>query len=930
MGLLEKSFNILKNPLERAYNFVRPRLEDVFNINYNTANSTPAMLAQPFKPLQNRNEVLSMPSNKIAQTKKTDPGSRFLNSMAIQSNITENNLQEKAKEGALYTLGTLIGMGNPEKTTLGAVAGPGGKGLSNIINKGVEAYKETGYLSTKLLKKLEGKTEVSKQFIQDLTNSPDLKQVEKDLIRSKLGEFGIKYKETPKIKPIKVNAKTRNYNRKAFDDYLDSIEGDTIPATHETSLENAKNILKNGADDNEIFSSLGYNKKPDFYTGDDGVRIFFEIPKKEVKADPKVFGQKYFISLDTMDHSAFPFEGNGGHISSPFKKEWITDVVDKNGNSIINSDKINVQQFADSVKAELLPLKGTLTGKNSEGITLSNEVRGNVKNYFTRTWESPIKTSAGNVHERWLEKTDNYFGHTRIEDMVDNQTRRVIEVQSDLYQKGNLEREAMTYASRELPENVNWKGEQHKLIENKATLLGEIPSNIKIQAKDGSIKWVDFKKLSSENKDLFYSNEKANELSKLQQYNNPTAHFRMVREEIKQAAIDGKTKLQFPTGETAMKIEGLGNQVNFEIRGKSIYDTIPVTKDNLKIGQEIVGQGNNWIITDVLGDGKFKAVPKDAREKALNTIKEMYGEVNEVELKELLLEETQSLVEQFDISGKVDTNNPIYKFYEKDLGRYLTNNYKAKIVVDNKGVKWYEVDVNPEVAKKPIEAFGLGGLGLGLLLGKEKERQAEVDTEWHNMRIKKMHSESVKKHELIKQEQANKIKDEIRKKHLNYINSIKNPKARKTLNISEDEKNKVIATVIGEGIGEGNIGMQAILNNIINRAERGRAGGTLFGVVSEGEGAQYNAFSSSNKLFTKVRDYLRGKTEVSPKIKEAIQHVKNLLSEYELGNLKDIVNGNLNYLNPNITTESGKAGAGYNKRNPQKDIVIGNHVFWDF
>jgi hypothetical protein len=48
-----------------------------------------------------------------------------------------------------------------------------------------------------------------------------------------------------------------------------------------------------------------------------------------------------------------------------------------------------------------------------------------------------------------------------------------------------------------------------------------------------------------------------NDVKKLEQYNDPTAHFRMVREEIATAAKDGKTKLQFPTGETAMKIEGL-------------------------------------------------------------------------------------------------------------------------------------------------------------------------------------------------------------------------------------------------------------------------------------------------------------------------------------------------------------------------------------
>lgn len=47
------------------------------------------------------------------------------------------------------------------------------------------------------------------------------------------------------------------------------------------------------------------------------------------------------------------------------------------------------------------------------------------------------------------------------------------------------------------------------------------------------------------------------EIGKLNQYENPSIHFRMVREEIAQAAKDGKTKLQFPTGETAMSVEGL-------------------------------------------------------------------------------------------------------------------------------------------------------------------------------------------------------------------------------------------------------------------------------------------------------------------------------------------------------------------------------------
>ena len=41
------------------------------------------------------------------------------------------------------------------------------------------------------------------------------------------------------------------------------------------------------------------------------------------------------------------------------------------------------------------------------------------------------------------------------------------------------------------------------------------------------------------------------------------------------------------------------------------YEDSKLTIDTLKVGQEIAKSTEpSWIITDVLGDGKFKAVPK--------------------------------------------------------------------------------------------------------------------------------------------------------------------------------------------------------------------------------------------------------------------------------------------------------------------------------
>lgn len=421
----------------------------------------------------------------------------------------------------------------------------------NKANQKEIPYKETGSLTTKLLKKLEGKTTVSKQFIDDLTNSPDLKQVEKDLIRRGLAGEG---------------------------------------------------------------------------------------------------------------------------------------------------EKINVTNFANKIKAELLPLKrvnaktpiddyasrrGEYYGQRYEGITLPSEIRGNVKNYSEQIYNSPIRTSAGSVHFD-TNNVKNYFGHTRIEDMADNKTRRVIEVQSDLYQKGGLEKE----------------GYRPRPGQTQTQMLQEMKDSKIYNAIKGSP-----------------LEKRTSEIAKLEQYNDPTAHFRMVREEISQAAKDKKTKVQFPTGETAMKIEGLGNQdgpgwiINEKVRGRHSGQ---LQVSDLKVGLAVDQGFQEWIITDVLGDGKFKAVPAEFYKELELGIKKGG------KLKEYVERVIRLKSEEFDISGKVDTKNPIYKFYEKEMGKYLKSKYNAKEVIDDQGVSWYEVDIKPEM-KGSIEAFGMGAIPLATQINQDKK-----------------------------------------------------------------------------------------------------------------------------------------------------------------------------------------------------------------
>ncbi len=380
-------------------------------------------------------------------------------------------------------------------------------------------------------------------------------------------------------------------------------------------------------------------------------------------------------------------------------------------------DTIPVKEFAGKVATQLLPLKRNVGGGRYEGVTLPEELRGSVANYSDHVYSSPIKTSAGDVHfaqdyapvhgaDQATAGAKNYFAHTRVEDMADGnksayppewlagmrrnladpnlhpslreklekaveektgETRRVIELQSDLFQKGNLAKEA---------NDISYLGGN----------MGDAMSALKQSTQ--AVK-----------------NREA-EMAKLEPYRN-TWHERIIKEEIKQAAKDGKTKVQFPTGETAMKIEGLDAPTeSWKIVGKQ--GTNPQGRPyHLYLGvdgEPVVGQHiqntatrQDWIITNVLGDGKFKAVMK-------SDPYEIAGAGGyDAWLKQQI---ERGRAESFDLNGKTDATNPIYRFYEKEVGRYLKNKYNAERVTDDKGVTWWQVPVDKKMAKLPITAFG--------------------------------------------------------------------------------------------------------------------------------------------------------------------------------------------------------------------------------
>jgi len=302
----------------------------------------------------------------------------------------------------------------------------------------------------------------------------------------------------------------------------------------------------------------------------------------------------------------------------------------------------------------------------------------------------------------------NYFSHVRYEDMMPSAketitgirgigrlktggggTRKILETQSDLFQKGALERELIK-RGEELG-NLSEKGKEYYLLRQQ-------------------------------------------ELSKLQLYssNDPLAQLRTFREEVKRAAVDGKDTLLIPSGETAMRIEGLGKTAQWFEIGADEPITIEKFK-KLKIGEElemigggpygtnVLGRANRWIITNILGEGKFKAVPKDKLESLESNI-EGLGKLT----KKQAYDSLEMMTETFDISSKTDTQHFVYKLNEQAIpreARRIGLNVEGKISADNG--EWWKINIPPERAQMPVEAYGTGA-GLFPLTQKSEEEKKKL------------------------------------------------------------------------------------------------------------------------------------------------------------------------------------------------------------
>lgn len=267
-------------------------------------------------------------------------------------------------------------------------------------------------------------------------------------------------------------------------------------------------------------------------------------------------------------------------------------------------------------------------------------------------------------------------------------TRRILEVQSDLFQKGR-EKESLTkiLKSSEIPVNKFIYGD--KFSDFKTTF---------IKKEDG--KWYDAEnskyplteQVVVDGYNSYASETGSNKIPQnqflqlLNKDNNWVTFF--VKSIIQDSAKKGYEKVLFPKGDTASKIEGHSTLEDFKKQKENRIKELEKTQlkyfgEQLTSDYEPTGNITNWYSTEQEAEEAAK------KEYENYQIGQTDGFDNSKEINQLKQE-----LERVEREGFAALR-PIYKFYEETVSNILKKNYKDNIkeITDEYGNKWYQLDI---------------------------------------------------------------------------------------------------------------------------------------------------------------------------------------------------------------------------------------------
>jgi hypothetical protein len=238
-------------------------------------------------------------------------------------------------------------------------------------------------------------------------------------------------------------------------------------------------------------------------------------------------------------------------------------------------------------------------------------------------------------------------------------TRRVLELQSDLFQKGR--------DNKELVDNTKHHEDHYDedgLTQGEAMGLENLPSE------------EEKKRRVAATSDR-YNNTQNQFLQLLNKDGNWVPFF--IKTIIQDSAKKGYEKVLFPTGDTASKVEGHTTLQEFKNQKEKRIKELQSNKDLIEKGIM-----PNYEIDE---DGAYIEIDDKDVKNIDAEIKALREELKRVE------------------SEGIAALKPIYNFYENRVYRELEKMYTKEGVTrikDEYGNEWYEVEIVPEVDLKPI------------------------------------------------------------------------------------------------------------------------------------------------------------------------------------------------------------------------------------
>lgn len=337
-------------------------------------------------------------------------------------------------------------------------------------------------------------------------------------------------------------------------------------------------------------------------------------------------------------------------------KQIIKTSIPDYSDPFLGEDEIIVRHEAPSAHYSYLTVPGGTNYREHEirtpGITPAIKGHANFSTDEGIGWfRSDDEFKFGDITEAEIESAKAFGLEPEATNIVTTGTRRILEVQSDLFQKkkeGVLVPETTT-SIRDLHGETftSSNGKSYKVYSSNGTLAiadendievskENVPSDVtkQIESKVGTIK-----------------NESANNFLSVIR-DNWTRFF--IQSIMQDSAKKGYTKVRFPSGETAAAVEG---------------------QDNIRF---LIQDAKNRI---TLVNGYIEEYRREGNKEKLNEAIEDLDKIKE----ELLNYQTQGL----------EKLAPIEAFYENRVQNVLNKLYKGNLetVTDEHGNKWFEVTV---------------------------------------------------------------------------------------------------------------------------------------------------------------------------------------------------------------------------------------------